>query len=116
MRNFKDLIVWQKGMDLAEMVYTLTQKLPNTEKYGLISQINRCAVSIPANIAEGCGRNTDKEFYQFLCISLGSSFELETDILLAIRIKQLSEEAPKEVIHLLAEVQKMLQALMAKLK
>jgi len=78
--GYKNLIVWQKGMDLARAVYALTEAMPETEKYGLISQMRRSAVSIPSNIAEGSKRNTEKDFKQFLAIAPGSVAELETQI------------------------------------
>ena len=76
MKNFKNLKVWQKGIELVINVYKDSMKFPKEELYGLTSQIRRSAVSIPSNIAEGSGRNSDKEFNRFLDISLGSSFEL----------------------------------------
>lgn len=82
MRNFKNLTVWQKGMNLVKEVYFLGKYLPNNEKFGLYSQMTRAAVSIPSNIAEGCGRQSDKEFKRFLEIALGSAYELETQLLL----------------------------------
>ena len=75
MHRYKELKVWQKAIDLAVEVYRVTEKLPKEERFGLISQINRCVVSIPSNIAEGAGRNTNKDFNHFLGIAQGSSFE-----------------------------------------
>ena len=75
--SYKELIIWQKSMVLVSKVYSLTKKFPNDEKYGLVSQLNRASVSIPANIAEGWGRESRKNFVQFLRISRGSLFELE---------------------------------------
>lgn len=83
MHNFKDLIIWQRSMELAKVVYEITANFPPNEKYGLTSQINRAVVSVPSNIAEGAGRSSDKEFAQFLSIALGSAFELETQLILA---------------------------------
>jgi len=83
MANHKDLDVWKESMKLARSVYTLTSTFPKEELYGLTSQIRRAAVSIPSNIAEGAARNSDKEFIQFLYISLGSLAEVETQLLLA---------------------------------
>ncbi|MFC5269535.1 four helix bundle protein [Adhaeribacter terreus] len=83
MHRFKELKVWQEAMELAKAVYATTKLFPTEEKFGLTSQINRAAVSIPSNIAEGSGRGTDKDFAQFLNIALGSAFELETQIILA---------------------------------
>jgi four helix bundle protein len=107
MKTHKDLIVWQKAMDLVEEVYELTDRMPKSEIYGLTSQIRRAAVSIPSNIAEGAARNHDKEFLQFLYVSLGSIAELETQLLLAERLK-LVQKAPLEN---LSEIKKLLLGL-----
>lgn len=85
--DHKDLDVWKKSMDLVELVYDFTKSFPESEKYGLMSQMRRSAVSIPSNIAEGAARKGDKEFIQFLMISLGSLAELETQYLISIRLK-----------------------------
>jgi len=84
--NFKELKIWQKSMELSESVYQLTSNFPNTEKYGLITQMQRSAVSIPSNIAEGSGRGTNDSFKYFLSVALGSAFELETQLLLSKRL------------------------------
>lgn len=86
-QNFRDLRVWQLGMQLAEEVYRVSEQFPKAEKYGLISQIQRAAVSIPANIAEGHATGSTKEFLRFLGIAQGSLAELETHLMLAERIK-----------------------------
>ena len=83
MHNFKELKVWRAGIDLSKSIFTLTKKFPTEERFGLISQMTRAAVSIPSNIAEGCGRKSNKELYQFLNIALGSAFELETQLIIA---------------------------------
>ena len=85
--DHKDLDVWKKSMDLVELVYELTSKFPKDERFGLVSQMRRAAVSIPSNIAEGAARKGNKEFIQFLMIALGSLSELETQYLLAVRLK-----------------------------
>lgn len=82
MRNFRKLHVWNDARALVKEVYFLTNQLPQTEKFGLISQINRCAISIPANIAEGSPKDSQKDFVRFLQISLGSSYELETHLII----------------------------------
>lgn len=107
MNNYKQLTVWKKSMDLVERVYAITKAFPEEEKFGLISQIQRSAVSIPSNIAEGAGRNSDKEFRNFLGIANGSANELSTQLLLSIRIGYVKERDLKEVFNLLVEVQKM---------
>ena len=81
--NFRELLAWQKAMQLTKDVYTLTQSFPAEERFALTSQIQRAAVSIPSNIAEGAGRPTQKELVHFLSFSLGSAYELETELLLA---------------------------------
>ena len=80
--NFRELKIWQESMKMVKAVYFLTSGLPVEEKFGLISQMNRCSVSIPSNIAEGSGRTSEKEFLHFLRISLSSSYELETQLIL----------------------------------
>ena len=82
MRNFKELTVWKSGMDIVKKVYILANLLPDTEMYGLKTQMQRAAISIPSNIAEGCSRHSDVEFKRFLEIAIGSSFELETQLIL----------------------------------
>ncbi|RWC29438.1 MAG: four helix bundle protein [Mesorhizobium sp.] len=91
-RDYRDLIVWKEAMDIAEEVYVLTRGFPREELYGITSQMRRCAVSIPANIAEGFGRAQRRTFIQFLRIAQGSLKELETHTMLCIRIGLLSQE------------------------
>ena len=90
--NHKDLDVWKKSMDLVETIYKLTQAFPDSEKFGLTSQMRRAAVSIPSNIAEGAARKGDKELIHFLHIALGSLSELETQYLIAIRLAFIKNE------------------------
>lgn len=111
-KSFRDLTVWQKSMDLTQKIYEISDQLPSSEKYGLTSQIQRCAVSIPSNIAEGSQRNNRKEFKQFCGIAYGSSAELETQLIL---IKRLHDLENNEANKLLIEVQKMLRQLINKL-
>ena len=103
--NFRELKIWQKGIELVKHLYVLTEGLPNNEKFGLISQMQRCAVSIPSNIAEGSGRTTTKEFAHFLRISLSSSFELETQLILSNELYKLET---KKLIEEINELQKMI--------
>lgn len=91
-RDYRDLIVWKEAMDIAEEIYVLTRAFPREELYGITSQMRRCAVSIPANIAEGFGRAQRRTFIQFLRIAQGSLKELETHTMLCIRIGLLSQE------------------------
>lgn len=81
--NFRELIIWKNAIELVMKIYSLTANLPDTEKFGFVSQMNRCAVSIPSNIAEGSGRTSEKEFVHFLRIAISSSYELETQLILA---------------------------------
>lgn len=98
-------------MSLAEDVYQLSEYLPSKEKYSLISQIRRSAISIPSNIAEGAGRNSNKEFTQFLSIALGSLFELETQLILTKRLKYLEESRLGECLSRLESISKMIYSL-----
>lgn len=93
MNKYKELIVWKHSVDLAAAVYQIAEKFPSKETYGLISQINRSVVSVASNIAEGAGRNSKKEFDQFLGIALGSVYELETQLIIGNRIGYLSTES-----------------------
>lgn len=95
-------------MGLVKDIYLLTENIPYSEKHGLISQIRRCAVSIPSNIAEGAGRNNPKEFNQFLGIANGSSYELETQLILLVDLNFRSEEEIQPLLNVLAEIQKMI--------
>ncbi len=108
MHNFQELKIWQKAMDIAENAYLISADFPNDEKFGLTSQIRRSAVSIPSNIAEGAGRNTDGEFKNFLGIANGSCNELFTQLLLSKRLGLISEnEQLPSLLESLLEVQKM---------
>ena len=109
----KDLDVWKKSMDLVEGVYRLTKSFPDSEKYGLTNQMRRCAVSIPSNIAEGAGRNSKKEFKQFLYISLGSISELETQLIISSKLNYLKN---KSLLDELDEIRKMLFGLIKSIK
>ncbi|WP_113662950.1 four helix bundle protein [Pedobacter nanyangensis] len=115
MHNFKDLKVWQKAIDLAVDVYQAMSLLPIDEKYGLISQIKRCTVSISSNIAEGAGRNTDLQFKHFLNISQGSAFELETQLIISNKLGLINDVVAKHLIDQTTEIQKMIYALERKL-
>jgi four helix bundle protein len=106
--RLRDLLIWQKSMVLVKNIYLLTENIPSTEKYGMISQIRRCTVSIPSNIAEGTVRNNPKEFYQFLGIANGSSYELETQLLLLVELNFKSEEKIQPLLNILMEIQKMI--------
>ena len=110
--SYRDLIVWQKGMLLCKEVYLLTKKFPKEEIYGLTSQIRRCAISIPSNIAEGKGRNGDKEFIRFLQIALGSVYELQTQLELSEQLKYINNV--DDLVCLSIEIEKMINTLITK--
>ena len=112
-KTHKDLDVWKKSMDLVERVYRRTERFPDSEKYGLTNQIRRCAVSVSSNIAEGAARNTDKEFVQFCNIALGSLSELETQLLIAERLKY-SQNI--DILENVVEIRRMLLGLIKYLK
>lgn len=116
MNKLKDLKVWQKSIDLAIDVYSLTKYIPSEEKFGLISQINRSSVSISSNIAEGCGRHSQKEFYQFLSIANGSAYELETQLLISSRLNYISTSNYNLIYTKIEEIQKMIFGLQSSLK
>jgi four helix bundle protein len=110
-RDYKDLHVWQKGMELAKQVYLLTNRFPSEEKFGLISQMRRAAVSVPSNIAEGQARNTTGEFVQFVSHAEGSAAELDTQLGLSVALGYCVVEDLSEVFQLPTDVQKMLKRL-----
>ena len=116
MTNFKNLKIWQKGIDIVISVYKLSENLPKEEKFGLRSQITRAAVSIPSNIAEGSGRSSQKKFKRFLEVSLGSAFELETQLICIQKLEWISDIQINEIIITLNEEQKMLNSFISKLK
>ena len=108
MHNYKNLKIWQQSRTLVKLVYEITGFFPTKEQFGLTSQIQRAAVSIPANIAEGSGRGSDKDFSRFLDIAVASSFELETELLLANDLNFISEEQLNPVLNHIQEIQKMI--------
>ena len=111
MAGYRELKVWRLAMELAEVVYKLCAEFPRQEVYGLTSQLQRAAVSIPSNIAEGQARNSSKEFNHFLGIARGSLAELETQIMLAQRLGYLSEEKLHSALEKAEEIGKMLKGL-----
>ena len=104
--NFKKMKIWQSGMEIAKITLNLTDTFPSHEKFGLKSQMDRCSISIPSNIAEGSSR-TNKSFKHFINIALGSSFELQTQLLLACYRQYLSEETTQEIENKIEEFQRM---------
>ena len=113
--SHRDLVVWQKAMDLATETYALTRRFPNSENYRMTSQITRSAVSVAANIAEGHARSTAKDFANFLHIARGSLAETETHILLAIRLGYITDAEAATVLELIDHVGRMLSALRRKI-
>jgi four helix bundle protein len=111
MHNFKELKVWKAGIELTKVIFQVTRSFPAEERYGLTSQIIRSAISIPSNIAEGCGRISNKDFKHFLTIALGSSFELETQIIIAKEFNYINEEELNDISSQIIEIQKMIYGL-----
>lgn len=109
--HFRDLAVWQKGIDLVENVYRLTAHFPRHETYGLTSQFRRAAVSVPSNIAEGRARETSKDFLRFLTIAQGSLAELITQAEIAVRLKYVDKEPHDKLIEQLEELSRMIRGL-----
>ena len=114
--DYKQLKVWQKAMDLTTEIYKLVRLLPKEEIYALSDQMRRAVVSIPSNIAEGQGRNSDKEFINFLSIARGSLWELETQLEICVRLGYIDSSLTPNVYNLTTEVSKMLNALASSLK
>ncbi len=108
MHNFRELDVWKKAINLTTLYYGFSKSFPKDELFGLTSQSRRCLVSIPSNIAEGAGRDTDKQFAQFLSIALASSFEFETQIIVAKNLEYISSENYELVFNELKHIQNML--------
>jgi four helix bundle protein len=116
MKKFRDLQVWHKAHSLTLACYGITSTFPRQEVYGLTSQIHRCAASAAANIAEGCGKSGNGEFYRFLNIALGSTSELEYHFLLAHDLQFLAEEDYKDLNHRVIEVKRVLASLVCKVE
>jgi len=115
MRNFKKLRVWEKAHQLVLDVYRVTREFPSDERFGLISQLRRSVSSIPANIAEGCGRDSDKELSRFMSIAAGSASETEYHLLLAHDLCFITKETHRELDKRVNEIKKMLNSFMQKL-
>jgi four helix bundle protein len=116
MHNYKKLEVWKESVNLVTEIYILTNNFPDKEKFGLISQINRCSVSIPSNIAEGAGRSSKKEFSLFLGYALASSFELETQLIISNNLKFISDKQKEKNINELNIIQRKIYSLIKSLK
>ncbi len=106
--NFKELKIWHESMELAKEIYDVTNDFPKSELYGLTQQIRKCAVSVPSNIAEGCGRGTDAQLAHFLDIAQGSAFELETQLYLSTQLNFVNKEKTEILITKLTTLQKMI--------
>jgi len=115
MKDYKKLLVWQKGIDICKETYKLTSSIPAFEKFGIVSQMNRAAVSIPSNIAEGSSRKSEKDYYRFLEIALGSCFELETQCVILSEVQLAQNDSIERLHTLLDEEAMMLQSLMKKM-
>lgn len=107
MHNLKELIIWNKAIELSIKIYKATSSFPKEETYNLTSQIRRAAISIPSNISEGAGRNSNKEFVNFLGIANGSSYELQTQLIIANKLSLISNEALESLLKNIEEIQKM---------
>ncbi len=115
-RSFRDLVVWQKSIDLVEVVYSITKQFPVDERYALTSQLKRASVSVPSNIAEGYGRHSTADYIRFLQIALGSLNEVQTQLELGCRLKFVGKDAVTGAFSLCTEVEKMLVTLIIKLR
>ena len=115
-KTFRDLIVWQKAMDLVVKIYKVTNDFPDEEKYGLVSQLRRAGVSVTSNIAEGFGRNSNKTFIVFLNYSMGSLMEVETQLEISKRIEFISDEVYNELFEDCREVERLLSSLIRSVK
>jgi len=115
MSTFRDLKIWQKAMSLVTEVYRITTHFPDSEKYGLVSQIRRSAVSIPSNIAEGYGRNSNGEFQRYLNISMGSLFELQTQIEIAQNLDYFENDSGAKMYDMSREIERMMSSFMRSL-
>lgn len=114
-QSYRDLIVWQKSMRLVTEIYTATRSFPREEVYALTSQLRRCAISIPSNIAEGYGRNSTLDYKRFLQIAVGSIFELQTQVEIASNLKYLSSEMVGNLCNAAKEIELMLFSLIKKI-
>lgn len=116
MSNFRDLLVWQKSMIFVTKIYNTTKKFPKEEQFGITSQIRRSAISIPSNISEGLGRNSNKDYLRFLNIAIGSLFELQTQLEISKNIEYLTEEEFNTLYENSREIERMLISFVNKIK
>ena len=115
MKDFKKLKIWQNGINIVTEIYKLSESLPSTEKFGLISQITRAAISVPSNIAEGSSRSSEKEYIRFLEFALGSTYEIETQLIIILNLNLVEEQKIEIIIALISEEQKMISGFINKL-
>lgn len=115
MHNFKKLEIWIKSMHIVTEIYQITNTFPGNERFGLVSQMQRSAVSIPTNIAEGSAKTSNKDFARFLEISIGSSFELETELIVSYNLKYIDTVVYEDLINKISEIQKMINGFKYKL-
>lgn len=113
-KSFRDLVVWQKAIALVKEIYRLVKLLPKEELYALSDQMRRAVVSVPSNIAEGYGRNSKKDYGRFLSISLGSVYELQTQLIVCCELEFLRPDDVRSAMDLITEISKMLNALIRK--
>ncbi len=114
--NFKNLEIWVLSRNLVREIYTICRQYPQEERYGLISQTQRSAVSVPSNIAEGCGRDTDKQLRYFLNVAIGSLCELETQIYLATDLNYINKENQNNLVKLISQIRRMTIGFQTKLR
>ena len=115
-KSFRDLLIWQKSMNLVTDIYQVTRNFPQAEMFGLTSQLRRASISIPSNIAEGYGRNTSKDYLRYLQIALGSLYEIQTQLEIAFNLHFLEIFDFNKMISLCLEIERMLTSLIAKIK
>jgi four helix bundle protein len=115
MRNFKELKIWQKGIDIAIKTYQLTDTFPKDDKYAIVQQMTKASVSIPSNIAEGSSRKSEKDYLRYIEISLGSAFELETQIIIAEKLNKGDQQLLQDLKTQVADEQRMLTGFQQKL-
>jgi four helix bundle protein len=116
MKTFRDLLIWQKAMALVTKCYRATNQLPKEELFGLTSQVRRCCISIPSNIAEGYGRGTNKDYHRFLNIAMGSLFEFQTQIEIAHNLGYISQNEFNTLYEDSRELERMLSSFINKVK
>jgi len=115
-KTYRDLIVWQKSIELVTEIYSLTKTFPKDELFCLTNQIRRCAISIPSNIAEGYGRNSKQDYIRFLNISMGSLYELQTQLEISLNLNYVIKTDYEKIYDSTKEIERMLSSLLSKLK